>query len=401
MLVRVKGRQNPVWGFTLIQVIVLVAVLAIAIALVVPSTVQQVVSARQSDTLDKMEKLQEAMLGNRDLPARSVQSNFGYQGDMGHLPATLDDLVIRGAQPAYTYDSTKRAGAGWKEPYFIRRAGGDVNSHKRDAFGNDFTYDTTDYSNGQGQLVDAKLVSLGADGVAGGTGADEDITVEILKAKTFATVTGNIGDQAGNPEVGVGVSIHYPANGILTSQATTTDSNGVYQFTNIPFGLRGITLESKLTLVPGSVTAFGGGNRSVRFSVQNKSSSDLTVQSLTATYSITAFYNEIRWGNTTVWSCLVLPSGSGTTTTILPDQTVAGGTGVPPRLVVVSAATTQAADITVAGGTQAQIELREFRVNGGSCNSGTRANMSGVTFSDVQLRDFSNQIVGQFSFTVP
>jgi type II secretory pathway pseudopilin PulG len=401
--VALQGFHKRERGFTLITVIVLLAVLLTVIALVVPSTVQQVSSARQSDTLDEMEVLQVAMLGNRDLPSTAVRSDFGYLGDMGNLAATLDDLVTQGAQPAYSFDSAKRAGAGWKGPYFIRRAGGDAASHKRDAFGNDYIYDTSDYTNGQGQLVDAKLVSLGADGLAGGTGPDEDITFEILKAKTLATVTGNVEDQIGDPAAGVNVAIHYPANGTLTSQAATTDVNGVYQFSNIPFGLRGITLEPTITLVAGSVTAFGSGNRHLRFSVENVSGSDMTIRFLNATYNVSAFYDEIRWQGSSVYNCPGSgPAGSsGGTLTLDADQTVAAASGMAPLLVEVNAGTVQASDITLQAGTQATIELRLFRANTNPCPSGPVVSMSGVTFTDVTLRNPSNQIVGQFSFTVP
>ncbi len=206
------------------------------------------------------------MIGDASLKIKGVRSDFAYLGDMGNLASTLDDLVTQGAQPAYAFDSSKQVGAGWKGPYVTVGVGGDSSSHKRDAFGNDYTYDTTDYTNGQGQAVDGKMVTFGADGIAGGTGENEDVTLEMLKVETTATVSGYAFDQSGNPAAGVGMGIHYPAGGTLTSSATTTDSSGFYQLTGIPFGMRSVTLEPRLGLVPGSVRTLWGRRPACRVS---------------------------------------------------------------------------------------------------------------------------------------
>jgi Tfp pilus assembly protein PilE len=394
-------------GLSLIEVVIILAVLAVLVALLVPSTVQQLTAGRRSSTLDEMQGLKHALVGNPSLTSRGFRSDYGYLGDMGNLPATLDDVVTQGAQPAYSYDSTKRAGAGWKGPYLAVGAGSDASSHKKDAFGNDYIYDGTDYTNAQGQAVDAKIVSLGADGVVGGTGVNEDVTVEILKSETTATVTGFAFDTAGVPLNGGAVVINYAANGVLTSSTSNADSTGFWQFTNIPLGMRSVQFEPRLLYVPGSARALGGGNRDVEFRVVNFSKNAITVRSLTATFTAVgvsaAFYRQVRWDGTTVWNCSVLPSGSGTTVTFTANQTVAaGGAGTPPVRVPVYASVVQVGDVVIQGtGTEATVQLREFRDSGTGCGAGTLLNMSGATFSTIILRDPSNVIVGQFGFTVP
>ena len=390
-------------GMSLIEVIIILAVLATLIALLVPSTVQQLTAARRDGTLDEMEDLEKAMTGDPDLIAQGVRTDVGYLGDMGSLPASLDDLVVQGAQPAFGFDSTMKVGAGWKGPYFTLGPGSDPSSHERDAFGNDYVYDDTDYVNGDGQEVDAVLVSLGSDALSGGTGVDEDVAVEILKAETAATVNGYATDATDTPLVNAEVSIHYPSDGTLTSDTATTDANGFYQFTDIPFGIRSVEFEPKLLLVPGSVATFGGSNQNVRFSVVNYADSSVTVRSVTATYTTTAFYNDARWGAVDVYNCAGVPAGSGGTLTLSADQTVAASPTAPPTAqVAVASSVVQAVDITVEGtGTQATVELRIFRTGGGSCGSGTLVNMQGTTFTDLTLRDPGNNIVAQFSFTVP
>src|SRR3972149_560443 len=257
-----SGRQEKRGqGLTLIEVIVILAVLVILVALLVPSTVQILTGARRNVTLDEMENLKKAMIGDLDLKTSGVRSNFAYLGDMGNLPSTLDALVTQGAQPAYAFNSSKGVGAGWRGPYITLGPGSDAFSHKRDAFGNDYTYSGTDYVNGQGQTVDAKVVSLGADGVTGGTGNDEDVTLETLAAETTATVTGYGFGLDGNPLDAATVTMNYSANGLLTSGSTTTDTAGFYQFTNIPFGIRSVSFNPKLLYVPGSAKGTGTGNR--------------------------------------------------------------------------------------------------------------------------------------------
>ncbi|MFQ5881983.1 MAG: type II secretion system protein GspG [Candidatus Methylomirabilales bacterium] len=396
-------------GLTLIEIVIILAVLLILIALLVPSVVQQLTAARRNNTLDEMENLEKAIIGDPDLKSQGVRTDFGFLGDVGNLPPTLDDLVIQGTQPAFAFDSGKRVGAGWKGPYITLGPGSDAASHKRDAFGNDYTYDTTDFTNGNGQVVDGKLVSLGADGVAGGTGVNEDVTLEVLKAETTATVAGFAFDNAGNPLSGAGVDIHFPASGALTSSTTTTDSTGFYQFTDIPFGIRSVTLSqaSNLSLVPGSVTALGGANQHVEFKVVNFSSNPITVHSLIATFtpvSGPAFYNEVRWNGVEVFRCAGggLPKASGDTTVFSADQTVAAGAAATPLVSVpVAASFVQVADITLTGaGTEATVQFREFRDDGSRCRRGARVDMTGANFT-ITLRDPADVTVGQFSFTVP
>src|SRR3989304_5343343 len=161
---REKGRR-------LIEVIIILAVMVVLIAMLVPSTVQILTAARRDVTLDEMENLKKAMIGDPNLKTSGVRSNFAYLGDMGNLPATLDDLMTQGAQPAYAFNSSKGVGAGWRGPYATLGPGSDAASHRVDAFGNDYAYSITNFTNAQGQTVDAKVVSLGADGVAGGAGA--------------------------------------------------------------------------------------------------------------------------------------------------------------------------------------------------------------------------------------
>ena len=403
-------------GLSLIEVVIILAVLVILVALLVPSTVQILTGARRNVTLDEMENLKKAMIGDPDLKTSGVRSSFAYLGDMGNLPSTLDDLVTQGAQPAYAFNSSKGVGAGWRGPYITLGPGSDAASHRVDAFCNDYTYSGTNYVNGQGQTVDAKVVSLGADGVAGGTGNDEDVTLETLVAETTATVTGYGFDLSGNPLNTATVTMNYPASGSLTSTTTPTNSSGFYQFNNIPFGIRSVSFAPGLLYVPGSARATGTNFNTVEFRVANFSGSAIDVDNLQAFFTPVGgagYYISVRWDlTTTVWTCSgnnpmgsgeAIPSPPGFTAT----QTVtADANPTPPQRIAVDASNVQVPDIKILGsGTEARIELQNFRNADGSCavpNAAASRDMRGASFSDVILRDPTNTIiVGRFSFTVP
>jgi len=250
-------------------------------------------------------------------------------------------------------------------------------------------------------------VTLGADGVAGGTGNDEDVTLETLRAETTATVTGYGFDASGNPLVTTSVTINYPANGTLTTATTTTNSAGFYQFTNIPFGIRSISFQPRLLLVPGSVRT-GSATNNVEFRVVNFSTSDITVGNFVATFTPTAgsalLRSNILWNGTQVWLCTSgNPMGSGEPVVFNPDPIVTADATPPLTRVAVDASNVQVPDIVIKGsGTEATIELVGFKQTTESCAAGTARNMQGANFSDVTLRDPSGStVVGQFSFIVP
>jgi len=408
-----SGRQEKRGqGLTLIEVIVILAVLVILVALLVPSTVQILTGARRNVTLDEMENLKKAMIGDPDLKTSGVRSSFAYLGDMGNLPSTLDDLVTQGAQPAYAFNSSKGVGAGWRGPYITLGPGSDAASHRVDAFGNDYAYSITNFTNAQGQTVDAKVVSLGADGVAGGAGNDEDVTLETLVAETTATVTGyGFAPDASALDTAT-VTMNYPASGLLTSPTTTTNSSGFYQLNNVPFGVRSVSFEPRLLYVPGSAKGTGTGNRDVEFRVANFSGSPIIVGTLQATFTATggvSYFRNVLWNSASAYTCTspstVIESGELIDNTDFADQTVAADANpTPPQRVVVDASNVQVADIKIVGsGTEATIRLENFRT-GTACGatSGSAMDMRGASFSDVILWDPTGTIiVGRFSFITP
>ena len=90
-------------GFTLIEVIVILAVIAILAAMAIPTAFRLFLVTASSSTSTEMQKIKYAMVGNPDLIAYDLRSDFGYLGDVGCLPSSLQDLITTPASvPVYT-----------------------------------------------------------------------------------------------------------------------------------------------------------------------------------------------------------------------------------------------------------------------------------------------------------
>lgn len=145
-------------GFTLIEIVIVLGILAVLAALLVPAAFQSIQSSKETATRTQVERVFKAIVGD---PSKG---NFGYLGDMGRLPATLDELVTQGSQIAFHTSHTAHGGsgnhvggvgAGWRGPYLT---GTDSTADLfKDAWGLALSYTNTGNNAGQ-------VVSGGADG---------------------------------------------------------------------------------------------------------------------------------------------------------------------------------------------------------------------------------------------
>lgn len=118
-------------GFTLLEVIVVIAVISILAAMAAPYVAGMIDQSRRESTRKEMQALHEAIVGDPQGPTA------GFAGDMGRLPADLSQLNTRGAQPARTY-GTLGVKFGWDGPYM--NAGFDPSAHLSDAWGTAYRY---------------------------------------------------------------------------------------------------------------------------------------------------------------------------------------------------------------------------------------------------------------------
>jgi hypothetical protein len=166
-----------------------------------------------------------------------VRNSFGFHGDIGALPAAgLSDfglLTIPAATTTWSVNSTARMGAGWNGPYAaLVKPDDDIS---RDGWGGAFSFSRA--------TSPAYLVSYGADGVAGGTGFNQDITFSIPSDLLLATVTGFV-KSAGAPfSLTADVELNIPnGTGAITQSVAhvLASDKGAFTMTSVPQGVRTI-----------------------------------------------------------------------------------------------------------------------------------------------------------------
>lgn len=99
-------------GFTLIEVIVVIAILAIVAGAMAPLAGRAIDSSRQDLTLRRQQLIYRAILGDPSSPGS------GFLSDVGRLPSSLVELATMGTLPAYSIQACG-VGMGWRGPYLL------------------------------------------------------------------------------------------------------------------------------------------------------------------------------------------------------------------------------------------------------------------------------------------
>ena len=103
-------------GLTLIELVVVIAILAILVGLIVPLAGNLIVSSRTTATNANLVLIRNAIMG--------AQGNPGYYNDTGQLPTTLTDLFINPFPSTNPLSRFNRDTArGWHGPYLITQGG--------------------------------------------------------------------------------------------------------------------------------------------------------------------------------------------------------------------------------------------------------------------------------------
>lgn len=152
-------RRSGNGGFTLIEVIVVIAVISILASMAVPYAAKIIDQSREEATRKQMEETQRTIMGDPKAPT------VGYLGDMGRLPATLSQLNTQGTQPA-SATAAPPTGLGivrygWQGPYV--KIGFSPTAYLTDGWGTSLVY----------SAATGQITSYGPNRVAGG---GDDIT---------------------------------------------------------------------------------------------------------------------------------------------------------------------------------------------------------------------------------
>lgn len=118
-------------GYSLIELIIVVMIIGLIAGIAVRSLRSSNEVSRTNATLARMDRLASAIAGNPERVSGGVRSDYGYVGDIGSLPPTLDALV------------TDPGGlATWNGPYVTDKfgSGGANYTFRQDAWGVPFQY---------------------------------------------------------------------------------------------------------------------------------------------------------------------------------------------------------------------------------------------------------------------
>ncbi|MFQ5863293.1 MAG: carboxypeptidase regulatory-like domain-containing protein [Candidatus Brocadiales bacterium] len=383
--------MNKKGGFTLIEIIVVIGIVAAIAGAMTPLTIKMIGARREQAARGELDTIKKAIIGEARATKHGEEFTFGFVGDIGNVPASLDRLKTIGTLPAFSFDTTKKMGAGWNGPYIMEKFGGDF---KLDPWGTEYSYSTTPGTNTDlGVDYLATITSAGPDRTSG---TSDDLSVQLLEPEVRSDMAGYVKDKSGNGVTGVAVTINYPSGGNLTTASDTTDDEGLYEFTDIPIGDRTVTIDPKLLYKPATAETLTSDRDDVIFQIENFSGNDIAISSITAEYTIspTAYYEEVLINSVTVFTYITTRPGSGTIVTFAPVTVSRSTVAKKPYLARVQANRVETPDIVImrlAAGGSVTIELRNFRdVASGIANI---VDMTGIpfkiTFSDGSVVRFT------------
>ncbi len=151
-------------GFTLIELVMVIVLLGILSAVAIPKVTNVIKISRINATKAEMTELKKTIMGDPSSVAGGVLIDKGFNGDIGHLPKVMDDLVTQGSYPNWN----RFTQTGWNGPYISKNFATD-NEWKVDAWGNPYQISSSTPG-------DTDLVCYGSDGTQG---TSDDLSIHL------------------------------------------------------------------------------------------------------------------------------------------------------------------------------------------------------------------------------
>lgn len=198
-------------GFTLIELITVILILGVVGTIATIKMNQSIETARYEQTKNELDHLAYAIVGNPELYSNGARTDFGFVGDNGVLPSSLDNLV-----------QNPGGWSTWDGPYIER--GINTDDFKKDGWNVNYTFvNTLIRSTGSGSNIDKLFAGSSAallSNMVSGWIVDAD----------RQTPPGTYADS-------VTVLLGYPNGaGNMTYASTYPDSYGRFSYNSVPIG---------------------------------------------------------------------------------------------------------------------------------------------------------------------
>ncbi len=205
-------------GFTFIELVIVILILGVFVTVATRAIDTTIDASRQAQAEDELNRLSNAIVGNSQLASGGMRTDFGYVGDIGALPISLD------------YLSSNPAGySSWNGPYIRDNFLENTADFKTDPWGTNYAYSAgvTIQSTGSGSNITKQFANS---------------TSAILSTPLKGVLLDRDGAPPGTDASNVNVTVTYPDGaGGTTSTTVTPNSSGSFSFTGIPIGNHGIT----------------------------------------------------------------------------------------------------------------------------------------------------------------
>jgi prepilin-type N-terminal cleavage/methylation domain-containing protein len=222
-----RRRQPGEAAFTLLELVVVLVILGLLAAAGGRAVGRALEQARFEETERRLLALRAALVGEPDLRGPEGRTDFGYAGDLGDLPASLDRLVARGDDPPWAMRPEPTSGiarpAGWHGPYLRPTFREDPAAAFRDGWGQAI------------RLVrDGPSARLASDGPDGRPGTPDDLSLD-LTSEVRGTLAGLLLDEGGRPRPGPVVLVAVRA-GLPVRLEARAGADGRFAFPGVPVG---------------------------------------------------------------------------------------------------------------------------------------------------------------------
>jgi len=247
-----RGRRPEAGGFTLIEVIVVIAVISILAAMAVPYAVKIIDQSREEATKKEMEDLHNAITGDPKIPTA------GFVGDVGRLPAVIAELNTRTAGPSPPPQGAPGGGLlgvkiGWYGPYV--NAGFDPVGYLGDAWGTAYRYGVAPDLAGQIRSAGPDRAFASADDLLYPPSAVISTGKLLVNLHVWDTTAGLYRLNPAPAQVtAMGVTFYYSNNGSQAGVSATLPLAPPYSFNGYHAGLHAVTGTCQLVGSPAAAT---------------------------------------------------------------------------------------------------------------------------------------------------